>query len=131
TVRRQSVQRDASDRAPGTVAGARTTGLWRALYAAGNQGLGSLLHPERHDRCRPDTVGAAELVDAVQRPDRLCADGPAVRRRMAGSPVREGSRMSWLPLTELLLEVDPRSVTNQPPLSLEQLQQQALQLAGG
>ena len=39
--------------------------------------------------------------------------------------------MSWLPLTELLLEVDPRSVTNQPPLSLEQLQQQALRLAGG
>ena len=39
--------------------------------------------------------------------------------------------MSWLPLTELLLKVDPRSVTNQPPLSLEQLQQQALRLAGG
>lgn len=39
--------------------------------------------------------------------------------------------MSWLPLTELLLEVDPRPVTNQPPLSLEQLQQQALRLAGG
>src|SRR5690606_15335171 len=85
--------------------------------------------PDRH---RPRPVGAAELVDPLQWPGRVCRHGPAVRRRMADKTTRARTPMNWIDLEHLLRPLDaPRQVTQAPALDHAALCQQALCLAGG
>src|SRR5690606_28669101 len=124
TVQPQPALRPSAGGTPGAPARTRTAGRGGALHAPGDAGLGAVLLRQQPGADGPGAVGALVLVDALHRVDLIRPDRPVVRWRMAGTSASKETRMTWLPLTDLLLQPHAgRQVALAPALDHAELQQ--------
>src|SRR5690606_14942628 len=129
-VQPQPALRPSAGGTPGAPARTRAAGRGGALHAPGNAGLGPVLLRQQPGADGSGAVGALVLVDALHRVDLIRPDRPVVRWRMAGTSASKETRMTWLPLTDLLLQPHAgRQVALAPALDHAELQQRALRLA--